>query len=445
MRSQSKLPRFFRLRQSFERPRIDDIRAAVKSELGRVCKQDLNGKRVAITAGSRGISNIAQVTRACVDFVRSRGAEPFVVPAMGSHGGATAEGQLTVLASFGITEATMGCPIHSSMDAVQVCIADEGFPVYFDRYAHDADGVLVVNRIKPHTRFAGAIESGLMKMMLIGLGKQTGAEIYHRTLVQHPFDTIVRSVAKEVIARCNIIGGLAILENAYEETAAIRALPAADIESGEPGLLAQVKKWMPSLPFDHAELLVIDQIGKNISGTGMDTNVVGRKKNDHAAIHGDRPSLHHIYVRGLTTETHGNASGIGLAEMCHRRVLADIDRAATRMNCITAGHVTGAMLPIDFENDWDALTTACQLAGYIPPAEVPVMWIKDTLHLGEVECSEVFWDAAHQLQAQVFQAQAATASAGQSEAVHDTSVQYEVLSPLRALEFDAEQNLHSWF
>ncbi len=390
------LPRFFRVRQSFPRPRVEDIAASVHDELRKCCGQELGGKSVAISVGSRGVAGIAQVTRSCVDFLKQRGALPFIVPAMGSHGGATAAGQLDVLRGLGVTEPSMDCPIRSSMEVEKLCTAAEGFPVYFDRHALEADHVLVVNRIKPHTRFAGEIESGLMKMMLIGLGKQKGAEVYHRAIVNYSFDQIVRSVAQVVIQRCNILGGLAILENAYEETAQIVGVLPDEIEQREPDLLRKVKSWMPQLPFDRSELLIVDQIGKNISGTGMDTNVVGRKRNDHAAIAGEKPDIHHIYVRSLTAQTHGNASGIGLAELCHRRVIETADRQVTRMNCITASHVTGAMLPIDFDTDREALRVACQLAGYIPPHQVPAMWIRDTLSLEEVECSEFFYSQARQ-------------------------------------------------
>ncbi len=391
------LPRFFRLRQSFPRPRLGDLPSATMSALAQFVHRDVRDQTVAITVGSRGIADVAQVTRACVDFLRQRGAMPYLVPAMGSHGGATAEGQADVLARLGVTETTMGCPVRSSMEVVQVTTADEGFPVYFDREALAADHVLVVNRVKPHTKFSGEIESGLMKMMLIGLGKRQGAEVYHQVIAKYSFDQIVRSVAREVVGRCHILGGLAILENAYEETAEVVGVAADEIEAREPELLRRVKAWMPRLPFDQADLLIVDYIGKNISGAGMDTNVIGRKRNDHAAIDGDSPDIHHIYVRGLTPQTHGNASGIGLAELCHRRVVQAMDRHVTFTNCITAGHVTAGMLPIDFATDRQALSTGCQLAGYVAPQRVTALWIRDTLSLAEVECSEVFYERARGL------------------------------------------------
>lgn len=390
----SELPEFFRVRQNYPRPVVTDIRSRVQSELAGCCCPDFRGDSVAITVGSRGIQNLDSIVRASVDFFHQRNAAPFIVPAMGSHGGGTAQGQSSLLAGMGITESSMGCPIRSSMDVVDVCQAAEGFPVYFDRHAFQAHHVLVLNRVKPHTRFTGNIESGLMKMMLIGLGKQAGAEVYHRAIVNYSFDQIVRSVASEVIRRCHILAGLAILENAYEETADIVAVAPSDIERVEAELLRQVKSWMPKLPFDKADLLMVDQIGKNISGTGMDTNIIGRKYNDHAAIHGDSPDIHHIYVRSLTDATHGNASGIGLSEMCHHRVIQAMDLAVTRNNCITACHITGAMVPVDFPNDREALKVACQMAGYKQPRHLAAMWIRDTLSLTEVECSRFYFEKA---------------------------------------------------
>lgn len=391
----TRLPRFFRVRQSFARPVIQDLQKAV------VLALDQSGLRariqpnetVAITVGSRGVANIALITKYCVAYLRQLQARPFIIPAMGSHGGATAEGQLQVLHSYGVTEENVGCPIRSSMEVVNVCQAAEGFPVYFDRHASQADHVLVMNRIKPHTRFAGEIESGLMKMMLIGLGKQHGAEVYHRLITNYSFDQIVRSVSRTVIERCKVVAGLAIMENAYEETAQLVGMPPNDIEAQEPELLRQVKKWMPSLPFDHADLLVVDRIGKDISGTGMDTNVIGRKRNDHGSRE-ELPFIHNIYVRGLTEATHGNACGIGLAELCHRRAVEAADMRLVRMNCITASHVTAGMIPFDFESDRAALVVGCQMAGYVEPENVAAMWIQDTLHLEELECSEVYLEQA---------------------------------------------------
>lgn len=414
------LPSFFRVRQSFARPTLEDISGEVNTQLDLLRRPDsksLEGKRIAVTAGSRGIANIPTILRASIDWLKAERARPFVVPAMGSHGGATAGGQLGVLANLGVTEELLGCPIHSSMDVVEICRSELGFPIFIDRQAAEADGVLVVNRIKPHTRFHGDIESGLMKMMLIGLGNAQGAELYHQTIVQHSFDAIVRSVAAEVIDKCAVIGALAVLENGYEETARIVGLPAGMIPTEEPKLLREVKSLMPSLPFDQADFLVIDRMGKNISGTGIDTNIVGRKRNDNAAIGDERPNIHHIYVRSLTEQTSGNASGIGIADLCHARVLEQINLASTRKNCITAGHISGAKLPVDFPCDRDAIATACQLAGYLRPEQIRAMWIRDTLSLDEVACSAAYLPQA------------------------EASDQLEILSEPQPLEFDDDGNL----
>ncbi len=349
---------------------------------------------MAITAGSRGIANIGQITRAIVDHVKSLGAEPFIVPAMGSHGGGTAEGQREILAGYGITEALCGCPIRSSMETVVVCQTAEGFDVHFDRHAFAADHVLVCNRIKPHTGFVGEIESGLMKMMLIGLGKHEGAKVYHSAIQDYSFGQIVRSVAGRVLESCRIAGGLAIVENGYDETAAIVGLHPREFEPREKELLVMAKKLLPRLPFERIDLLVIDEIGKNISGTGMDTNVVGRKFHAHHAAKNESPKVKQILIRGLTEETHGNASGIGLAEFCTRRALEQVDIEKTRINCLTAGHVSAAMMPLDYPTDRSAMEVALSIVGMVDPASTGVVWIRNTLELGEVECSSAYLEEA---------------------------------------------------
>lgn len=393
-------PQFFRIRQKFPRPIVRDLKAAVWDGLTQagLANRIHAGQSVAITAGSRGIANIATITRHCVDFCKRLGALPYIVPAMGSHGGATGPGQAAVLERYGITPSSMGCEVRSSMEVVEVCHTDEGFTVYFDKHASMADHVLVVNRIKSHTRFCGPIESGLMKMMLIGLGKQHGAQVYHRAIMNYSFDQIVRAVARQTIERCRIVGGLAVLENGYEETAELVGIAARDIEQTEPVLLKRVQGWAPRLPAEKLELLIVDRIGKEISGAGMDTNVIGRKFNDHAAIGEERPDVHTIYIRGLTRTTHGNATGLGIAELCHRRVIEDMDVQATRMNCLTGGHVTAAMIPMDFPNDREALVAAFGLAGMQTREQVPVMWIKNTLHIEEIECSQGLWSQLSSLE-----------------------------------------------
>lgn len=391
----AELPRFFRVRQRFDAPEVEDIAATVVEQLKqRGLEEKIQpGQTVAITAGSRGIHQIALIIRSIVEYLKSLNAIPFIVPAMGSHGGGTAEGQRKVIEAYGITESYCGCSIRASMETVTVCQAAEGFPVYFDRNASEADHVIVCGRIKPHTGFVGPIESGLMKMMLIGLGKHRGAALYHRAIQNFSFDQIVRSVGREVLSRCKILTGVAIVENQYDRTAFIEAVAPNQFEEREPQLLIEAKRLIPQLPFDEAEILIVDQIGKNISGTGMDTNVIGRKYHDHEAREDESPKIKRVLVRDLTTETHGNATGIGIAEFCHDRVIEKMDSEATRINCLTGGHPTAAMLPLHYPSDREMLAAALPTIGLVEPNDARVMWIHNTLDVGELECSEAYFPA----------------------------------------------------
>ncbi|MBX3413611.1 MAG: DUF2088 domain-containing protein [Pirellulales bacterium] len=391
-------PQMFRVRQTFERPRVLDIPAEVKSQLARLSLRDRiqPGETVAISAGSRGIANIATIIKAIVDHLQGIGAKPFIVPAMGSHGGGTAEGQRGILAGYGITESAMGCPIQASMETVIVCQTAEGIPVHFDKHAYGANHVVVCGRIKPHTGFVGDIESGLMKMMLIGLGKHEGAKIYHRAINDYSFGQIVRSVADRVLAECRVVAGVGIVENGYDETALIEAVAPAQFESREKELLVLAKRWMPRLPFRTADVLIIEEIGKNISGAGMDTNVVGRKFHDHKALDDEWPKVKRIMVRGLTEETHGNAAGIGIAEFCTTRCYEQIDFNITRINCLTGGHPSGAQVPVYYDTDREVLDAALSTCGLREGNASRILWIRNTLHLSEVECAECYLDEARQ-------------------------------------------------
>ena len=417
----SNLPQLFRLRQQFDPVRVDDIPGTVHSELARLHleRKIRPGQSVAVTAGSRGIANIHEIIRAAVAHLQSLGAAPFIVPAMGSHGGATAAGQQRLIESYGVTESFCGCPIRSSMETVVVCQTAEGFPVHFDRHAFEADHVLVCGRVKPHTDFAGDIESGLMKMMLIGLGKHAGAKVYHRAVLDYSFGQIVRSVAAEVLRKCRIVAGLGIVENGYDETARIAAVAPEEFEPREKELLIQAKQLLPRLPFERLDLVLIDEIGKNISGSGMDTNIVGRKFNDHEAVDGEFPKVRRIAVRGLTEATHGNAIGIGLAEFCTTRLVQAIDLPATRVNTLTSGHISAGMLPLDFATDREMIEAALATAGLVEPPDARVVWLHNTLELAEIECSAA-------LLAEV---------AGRDR--------LSVVSPLRDWPFDAAGNLPS--
>ena len=388
----SQFPRMFRLRQTFDARRVEDIPGEVARQLGSLKLGDRirPGQSVAITAGSRGIAHIGQITRAVVDHVKSLGAIPFIVPAMGSHGGGTAEGQTQLLEHYGITPEKMGCELRASMETVIVDTTPQGIPVHFDKHASKADHVLIVGRVKPHTGFVGDVESGLHKMMLIGLGKHEGAKIYHRAIADYSFMEIITAVADSVIAKCRVAGGLAIVENAYDETALIEAVAPAKFLQREKELLKLAIQWLPRLPFSRADLLIIDQIGKNISGTGLDTNVVGRKYNDHAGTDRDPVRCKRIFVRGLTEETHGNATGIGIAEFTNRRTANAIDHKITAINCITGLHPTAAMTPIAYEADAEAIANALHTCGLVQPPQSKVIQIQDTLHLAEVLVSEAY-------------------------------------------------------
>ncbi|HUQ71835.1 MAG TPA: lactate racemase domain-containing protein [Planctomycetaceae bacterium] len=385
-------PRMFRVRQRFETRKVDNVAAEVRQQLSGLTldKRIGRGQTVAITAGSRGIANIAAITKAVVDHVKQLGGVPFIVPAMGSHGGGTAEGQAKILAGYGITPETMGCELRASMDTIIVDTTPQGIPVHFDKHASQADHVIVVGRVKPHTGFVGDVESGLHKMMLIGLGKHHGAKIYHRAIANYSFMEIITAVAESVIRKCRVAAGVAIVENAYDETALIEAVPPEQFLKRETELLKLASDWLPRLPFDHCDLFIIDRIGKNISGTGMDTNVVGRKFNDHAATPKDRANCRRIMVRGLTEDTHGNATGIGMAEFTNQRTIDAVDRKITAINCITGLHPTAAMLPIAFDTDREVISAALQTIGLIEPPDAKVIHIADTLHLAECLVSETY-------------------------------------------------------
>jgi hypothetical protein len=384
----------YRVRQNFDVTQLDDIPAAVESTLARL---DLKsavkpGETVAITAGSRGIANIAVIIKAAVDHFKALGAVPFIVPAMGSHGGGTAEGQREIIEEYGITEEFTGAEIRSSMETVVVAETPHGVPVHFDKNAYGADHVLVCGRVKPHTGFVGVIESGLHKMMLIGLGKHAGAKIYHRAIQDHSFLEIIRAVADAVLEKCHVVAGLAIVENAYDETGLVEAVPPENFFEREQELLTIARDWMPRLPFPQIDLLIIDQIGKDISGSGMDTNVVGRKYNDHVATDKDEVACRRIFIRGLTAATHGNATGIGMSEFTNARTIAAVDQRVTAINAVTGGHPTAAMLPVAYDTDREAIEAALATVGLTAPKNARVVHIQDTLHLKEILASEALQD-----------------------------------------------------
>jgi len=395
----SPYPEFFPVRQNFQQHAIVDIPAAVGSTVQQSpLTQIQSGQRVAIAVGSRGIANLKTIVACVVEQVRDRGGRPVIVPAMGSHGGATAEGQAAVLASYGVTPEHMGCPVEASMDTVLIGTTADGVDVHFDRVASEADHVVVVNRIKPHTRLAGMYESGLIKMLMIGLGKHRGAYLYHQVFpnYDHRLELLAPEIVSMIVESVSIIAGIAIVEDAFENTSHVEAVASPDFLTREPELLELARSRMPRLPFDHADLLIVDQIGKEISGCGMDTNVIGRKTNDRSAAPDEFPKIRQIYVRSLTEKTAGNGCGVGIADYGHRRMVNAINEEVTRINCVTSAHVTAGAIPITFDSDRDVLDAVVSQTQAARRSDLNWLWIRDTLQLSEIACSRSYWEAACQ-------------------------------------------------
>ncbi len=387
-------PKVFRLRQQFPRPVEADVVAAVQREIQPFLQKVVAGQSIAITGSSRGISNLAVVIRECAAALKAVGAAPFVVPAMGSHGGATAEGQVRVLAETNdVTEASAGCPIRSSMDVVQLGTTETGFPVYQDRFCHRADGVLVVNRVKPHTGFTERVESGLCKMLVIGLGKQAGAAKIHQQALRVGMGRLVLDATRVILEseRPRLLGGIALVENAFKQTAVVAGVAMdgydAFVES-EAALLEQAYRLLARLPFDDLDALIVDEMGKNVSGSGMDSNVIGKK----AGL--ARPDIRAIYLRGLTAETHGNAVGIGYADVIPRWLVEQIDLNATYMNVFTAKHLSVGKLPLLAENELQAMQVLLGFRGGENPASTRLAWIRNTLKLDEMWASVALLEEA---------------------------------------------------
>jgi hypothetical protein len=373
-----RLPEWALVRQHLDATEVGDVRSAVRVALEPVIGGVQPGLRVCVAAGSRGIDRIDEVVRATVERVRGAGASVFIVPAMGSHGGATPEGQLDVLASYGITPEAMGCEIRSSMETVELGEVRPGVPVYMDRHAYEeADLIVPVNRVKPHTDFSGEIESGLAKMIAIGLGKQRGADTFHRQGFA-AFHALIPEVAAFSLAHAPIPFGLALVENGQARLAHVEAVPAERILARERELLREARAAMARIPLAEIDVLVLDRIGKDISGLGMDSNVVGRY---YTGPTGKPPLVQRIVVRGLTEETEGNAVGLGLADVALRQAVDAIDRHKTYMNCITAKTPEGARIPITVDSDRDALAVAIAACLRVAPETARIVRVRDTKHL----------------------------------------------------------------
>ena len=386
-------PNMIRLRQTFDRTTVADIPGMVRAELKKLALEQRirPGQRIALTGGSRGVANIALILKTVVDYVKSLGASPFIFPAMGSHGGATAEGQAAMLAHYQVTEAFTGAPVLSSMDTVEISRTRDGVPVFIDRNACEADGIIVINRIKPHTKFKAPIESGLMKMMAIGMGKQKGAEHYHKAAIQYTFPKIIVAAGREVLKKASILCGLGLVENGYDQTAVVAALLPEELEEREKELLVLAKKMMPRLPFDDIDLLIIDEMGKDISGMGIDPNITGRNR-DVLGVFPHPVNARRLFVRDLTPSSGGNATGIGVADLTTKRLVDKIDRLSTYMNCITGISLEKAAIPMHFDTDRECIRVALGSVGLIPAEKSRIIRIKNTLQLDELEVSEIYRD-----------------------------------------------------
>ena len=385
---QVQLPRMARIRQRFDASCIQDASEILRQELNAKGAQcgDLREKRVAITVGSRGIPQLAEIVRTTVVWLQERGARPFLVPAMGSHGNASAEGQLEIVNSYGITEESMGVPICSSMDVVQLGALDDGTPVYCDRCAAEADGLVILNKIKPHTDFKGSHESGLAKMMAIGLGNHKGASMFHM-MGMDTFPERLPKVAEIFLKELPVLFGIGVIQNAYDELCVVEVVPAANLMEREAELLEIAKSRMGKFLFDDIDVLIVDEIGKNISGAGLDPNIVGRNfsRNLHGILR-----LKKLFIRGLTEETHHIGIGISLADITTRRCLNDIDFSAVWANAITATVIQAGAIPMYAENDRDALKLAIRTCNGIDFARPRVVRIKNTLEMTEFQVSEAF-------------------------------------------------------
>lgn len=392
MVSGQKLPKMFRVKQKFPRQRIavEEIPGIIEHLLSaeKFASKVKPGMRIAITAGSRGVANVALTTKCIADFVKKQGATPFIVPSMGSHGGATAEGQREILEGYGITEEYVGCPIISSMEVKNIGLTEDGREVFIDKHAAEADGIIIGCRIKPHTAFRGPYESGIMKMMAIGLGKQYGAQVCHEA----GFKNMAKNVpmfGKAIIQNAPILFAVPTIENAYDETSKITAVNADEIEEKEPGLLKEAFANMPRILVDSCDVLVVDQIGKNFSGDGMDPNITGTFCTPYATgvIDAQR-----VCVLDLSPETHGNGIGLGYSSATTKRVFDKLDLAAMYPNAITCTVLGGVRIPIVMESDREAIQVCVQTCNEIDKENPRIVRIPNSLHIDHIMLSEAYYE-----------------------------------------------------
>jgi hypothetical protein len=382
-------PQMIKIRQTFPGPRIDDVPETVRRELRRIdlASAIKPGWRVAIAVGSRGIACNPAVVATVASELKTLGAHPFVVSAMGSHGGATAEGQKLVLEDLGISEKTVGAPIEVTVDVTEVGRLENGMPVYMDSNAYKADAIIPVNRIKPHMVVGHRIGSGVMKVMAIGLGKQKGCSTIHRYSFENPAGPyeLIEQVARLFIERMPIVAGIGIIDNAYAQPARIVAMKAAEIPVVEPKLFQEAKELLPSLPVEDLDVLIVERMGKNISPAGLDPFIIGDRLNGN---HTAPPRVKRVAVLDLTEESHGNAVGLGAADLIAQRLLDKMDRHATYMNCISGSALENAKIPVTLSTDRDVLETALKTIGAVEPQDARVIRIKSTLEVDTLYVSQ---------------------------------------------------------
>jgi hypothetical protein len=380
------VPKMFKVKQHFDDTKVENVEQTLREKLEQDhIKQKIRpGMSIAIAVGSRGVDRIVEITRETVSFLKELGAEPFIVPSMGSHGGATAEGQIEVLAHLGVTQESSGAEIRSSMEVIKVGELENGLPVYLDKYASEADGIVVINRVKPHTAFRGPVESGIMKMISIGLGKQKGAEACHQLGFKYMAEH-VPAMAKMIMKHYPVLFGVATVENAFDKVSVIDVIGAEEIEEKEPGLQVKAKELLPKLFFDQLEVLVIDQIGKNISGDGMDPNITGRYPTPYAS---GGPDVTKMVVLDLTEETEGNANGVGTADFTTQRLVDKMDREVTYANGLTSTVVAPTKIATTLKNDKQAIQAAIKTSNVLDFTQAKVVRIENTLKLSQIEVSE---------------------------------------------------------
>lgn len=384
-----RLPNVYKVKQKFEKEKIDNVRGNLIKKLNAKSWGIKKNQRIAITAGSRGISHYELLLKTIVDFVKSKGAIPFIVPAMGSHGGASAYGQEKMLKNLGIDKETMGCEIISSMEVVNIGYAHDNLPVYIDKNAYRADGIIIFNRVKMHTSFRGKYESGLIKMLSIGLGKRKGADAIHAERFEHMADNIL-ACAKVSLEKLNIIGGVCTIENGYDEVADIFVLDKNEILQKEPQILQKSKSLMPRIYLDDIDVLIVKEIGKNISGTGMDTNIIGRF---HTKAASGGPNITKVGILDLSNESLGNANGVGLADFATKKLYNKINFDYTYLNALTSTEPNSIKLPMILDNDELVIKACAKTCGILDEKNIKVVIIENTKNLNELYMSKVAYDS----------------------------------------------------